>query len=117
MAAIITLKVDIDPVTGIPSKNLTNDVKTRLKNELNVDAKTTEEAMTNEKVLKYIQECIDKTNSKAVSRAAHVRKWKLIPTDFSLPGGELTPTLKLKRKVTENKYKALIEEMYQDAKI
>jgi long-subunit acyl-CoA synthetase (AMP-forming) len=36
----------------------------------------------------------------------------LIPIDFSIPGGELTPTMKLKRKVTEKKFKALIEEMF-----
>jgi len=38
---------------------------------------------------------------KSVSRAAYIRKWKLLIDDFSLPGGELTPTLKLRRKVTE----------------
>jgi long-subunit acyl-CoA synthetase (AMP-forming) len=35
-----------------------------------------------------------------------------LPIDFSLPGGEFTPTMKLKRKVTELKYKVFVEEMY-----
>jgi long-chain-fatty-acid--CoA ligase ACSBG len=52
------------------------------------------------------------TNKKSVSRAAHIRKFKLLPTDFSIPGGELTPTLKLKRKVTEKKYASLVDEMF-----
>lgn len=53
-----------------------------------------------------------------VSKAAHIKKFKLIPTDFSMPGGELTPTMKLKRKVTEQKYKAVIDELYKaDAKM
>ncbi len=60
-----------------------------------------------------MNQCIEKANSKAVSRAAHIRKFKLLPLDFSLKGGEFTPTLKLKRKVTEQKYKALIDEMYE----
>ena len=30
-----------------------------------------------------------------MSKAAHVRKFLLLPTDFSLAGGELTPTLKV----------------------
>jgi long-subunit acyl-CoA synthetase (AMP-forming) len=47
-----------------------------------------------------------------VSRAAQIRKWKLLPVDFSLPGGEFTPTMKLKRKVTEQKYKDIVEEFY-----
>lgn len=45
MSALITLKTDIDPATGVPSKNLTSDVKARIKNELNVEVKTTDEAM------------------------------------------------------------------------
>ena len=47
-----------------------------------------------------------------MSRAAHIRKFKLLPEDFSVPGGELTPTLKLKRKVTEKKYKQFVDEMF-----
>jgi len=47
---------------------------------------------------------VAKTNNELVSKAAHIRKFKLLPVDFSQPGGELTPTMKLKRKVTEQKY-------------
>ena len=47
-----------------------------------------------------------------------MRKFKLVTLDFSIPGGELTPTLKLKRKVTENKYIDLVTEMFaQNAKL
>lgn len=48
----------------------------------------------------------------SVSKAAHVKKFKLLPTDFSLPGGELTPTMKLKRKVTEKKYEKEVDDIY-----
>lgn len=56
--------------------------------------------------------CIAATNKKSVSKATHVKKFKLIDTDFSIAGGELTPTMKLKRKVTEKKYIKEIEDMY-----
>ena len=69
----------------------------------------------NDKVKKFIDSCIQKTNSKAVSRAAHVRKWTLLPVDFSIPGGEFTPTLKLKRKVTEKKFQKIVDKMYAEA--
>ena len=104
----------MDMQTGLPSKNLTLEAQTIFKNECNVDIKTTDEALANEIVLKYINSCIEKANNKAVSRAAHVRKFKIIPVDFSLIGGEYTPTMKLKRKVTEKKYKSLIEEMFEE---
>lgn len=45
----------------------------------------------------------------AVSKAAFVRKWAIVDGDFSIDGGELTPTMKLKRKVVYKKFEALIE--------
>ena len=59
-----------------------------------------------------MQKIIDETNKLSVSRAAHIRKFKLLAQDFSIPGGECTPTLKLKRKVTEAKHKTHIDEMF-----
>ena len=104
MAAIITFKVDIDPKSGLPSNNLMPETVTLFKKELGLDIKTSDEACSNQKVKDYVKACLDRTNAKSVSRAAHIRKFSLIPVDFSIPGGELTPTLKLKRKVTEKKY-------------
>ena len=43
-----------------------------------------------------------------------MRKWRFVKIDFSLPGGEFTPTLKLKRKVAEKKYGELVEQMYAE---
>ena len=104
MGALITFKVDIDMKTGLPSHNLLEDTRSFFKKELGLDLKTSDEACKEPKVSEFIKQCIEKTNGKAVSRAAHIRKFKLLPDDFSIPGGELTPTMKLKRKVTEKKY-------------
>ena len=101
MAALITFKVDIDPASGNPSKTLLPDISKFFKNERNLDITTPDEACSNPKVIEYMNKCIERTNARAVSRAAHVRKIKLLPVDFSIPGGQLTPTMKLKRKVTE----------------
>ena len=104
MACLITFKVDVDPKTGVPSRNLMPEAINLFKNELKEDIKTTDQALASPKVSEYIKKCIELNNKKSVSRAAHIRKFKLLPDDFSIPGGELTPTLKLKRKVTEKKY-------------
>lgn len=104
MACLITFKVDIDMMTGLPSKQLTNEAFTFFKKELNLDIKTSTEACKEPIVKDYIVKCLELTNQKSISRAAHIRKFLLLDSDFSIPGGELTPTLKLKRKVTELKY-------------
>ena len=44
-----------------------------------------------------------------------VRRVALLPDDFSIDGGELTPTLKVKRRVIDEKYSGLIEELYDGA--
>ena len=51
-------------------------------------------------------------NGKAVSRASKVGKWALLTTDFTEKGGELTPTLKLKRSVAQDIHKQPITELY-----
>ena len=43
-----------------------------------------------------------------------IKKFKLLPNELSIDGGELTPTLKLKRKIINQKYADLIEEIYKD---
>jgi len=104
MAALITFKVEVDPKSGIPSRNLTPEAMNTFKQHIGEELKTTDEAIAEPKVAAYIKQCIEATNKKSVSRAQHMRKFKLLPDDFSIPGGELTPTLKLKRKVTEKKF-------------
>ena len=104
MGALVTFKVDIDMKTGQPSHNLMEEAKVFFKKELGLDLKTSDEAIAEPKVSEFVKQCIEATNSKSVSRAAHIRKFKLLPDDFSIPGGELTPTMKLKRSVTTKKY-------------
>ena len=112
MACLITFKVEVDMKSGLPSHDLTTESKTFFKEELGVDLATSDEAVAEPKVADYIKKCIEKTNQKSVSRAAHIRKFKLLADDFSIPGNELTPTLKLKRKVTEKKHQQYVDEMF-----
>jgi long-chain acyl-CoA synthetase len=66
-----------------------------------------------------IYEIIDKevaTLQKDLSNYERVRKFVLLSRQFSVDGGEVTPTLKIRRKVVEEKYQSLIEEMYKVVK-
>jgi long-chain acyl-CoA synthetase len=49
-----------------------------------------------------------------LARYESIRKWHLLAEDFSVDGGELTPTQKLKRRVVESKYAEIIEGFYSD---
>lgn len=42
-----------------------------------------------------------------------IRRVALLPNEFTIDGGELTPTLKVKRNVIDERYGALIEELYE----
>jgi len=62
---------------------------------------------------RYIQRGIDEYNATyAVSNAQKIQKFVLLPGDFSERGGELTPTLKLRRAAAVEKYAAAIERLY-----
>ena len=63
-------------------------------------------------IMGAIQAGIDKANKKAVSNAARVQKWTILPTDVSIPGGELGPTLKLKRFFFNQKYETAVDRFY-----
>ncbi|MDQ1347182.1 MAG: long-chain acyl-CoA synthetase [Acidobacteriota bacterium] len=47
-----------------------------------------------------------------LARFETVRKFEVLTTEFSVDGGELTPTLKLKRKVVRQKFAERIEKLY-----
>ncbi|KAG9354120.1 hypothetical protein JZ751_012244, partial [Albula glossodonta] len=50
-------------------------------------------------IFKAIQEGIDRVNIRATSNAQKVQKWMILERDFSISGGELGPTMKLKRPI------------------
>ena len=65
----------------------------------------------NEKVKAKFNEEV-KELMKSIAQYEQVKKVTILPRGFTIDSGELTPTLKLKRKVIHNKYKDLIEGMY-----
>lgn len=75
-----------------------------------------ESASHDEKFLGFLQRQIDAVNSR-LARVQAVKKFKVIPKEFTIEGGELTPTMKVKRKVVTEKYKSEINQLYSaDAK-
>jgi len=64
-------------------------------------------------VARYEQEVKEVTGE--LAKFEQIKKITLLPREFSLEGGELTPTLKVKRRVVEQKYKDMIDRMYEGA--
>ena len=96
------------------TNDLAPDAKAHLESKCGVSLTTTDEACKNEKVKKYIEQCVAETNKKAISNAAKIKNFSLVPTDFTVPGGELTPTLKLRRGETVKKYQELVNAFYKE---
>ncbi|MBP7997863.1 MAG: long-chain fatty acid--CoA ligase [Chloroflexi bacterium] len=71
------------------------------------------ELTTHPSCLAEIQKAVEKVNS-LFAKVEHVRRFTVLPQNFSVEGGELTPTLKLKRRIIHKKYEAIIESMYTD---
>jgi long-chain acyl-CoA synthetase len=69
------------------------------------------ELINNPKTQRLFEERLAVYNEK-FARVEQIKKFKLLEQSFSQEMGELTPTLKVKRKVVNQKYKALLEEMY-----
>jgi long-chain acyl-CoA synthetase len=72
---------------------------------------TIEDAVHNPKVLDLYRELIDSFN-KFFNHVEQVKKFELLPNEWTIDSGELTPTLKLKRKVIMEKYRDVIERIY-----
>ncbi len=82
--------------------------------ENNVDYRNNDDLIRNAKVRTLYQHAIDYVNSDEPSERRIVT-FALLAEDFSIEGGELTPTLKVKRRVIATKYAELIDAMYAAA--
>ncbi len=70
-----------------------------------------EKLLNDPKVHHQYKEIIDEAN-KAFNPVEQIKKFELLPKEWSIEGGELTPTLKLKRKVIMEKYGDVVKRIY-----
>ena len=67
--------------------------------------------LDNQKILDMIQKHVDECNTH-LAKYESIKSIRIVKNDFSQEGGELTPSLKLKRKIVLQKYNDLIDDMY-----
>ncbi|NXU17010.1 ACBG2 ligase, partial [Pardalotus punctatus] len=116
LAMLLTLKCVVDAETGEPGDDLTAEALEYCQKLGSKATKVSEIISSKDKAIyAAIQKGISAVNEGAVSNAQKVQKWVLLEKDFSLFGGELGPTMKLKRPVVAQKYRDQIAAFYTDA--
>jgi long-chain acyl-CoA synthetase len=75
------------------------------------DGKSYEELVKSPELEKEIADCIEQLNGR-VNRWESIKKWIILDHDLTVESGELTPSMKVKRKVVEENYKAEIDKLY-----
>lgn len=90
--------------------NLANLKEWCTKNHVNADAPA-DKILRDPKVIELYKNIVEEYNQ-LFNHVEQVKKFELLESEWTIDGGELTPTLKLKRKVIMEKYKTAIERIY-----
>ena len=72
-----------------------------------------EELVTRADVVSLYQEVVDALN-RELSQFERIKRIAILPAEFTIESGELTPTLKVKRKVVEERWRDAIEALYKE---
>ena len=67
----------------------------------------------NENIFNFVSDEIEKLNQK-FSNPEQIKKFSILPRDFSIDEGELTPTLKIRRKQINDNWSEVISAMYSE---
>jgi len=114
LTMLVTLKTEPDkemePTMVLNGDSLDSSI------EMGSAAKTVQEAKACPKWKAFINAGMKAANATTTSNAQKVQKWYMVEKDFSVGGGELTPTMKLKRPVVTKQYMDIIKgpELYGD---
>ncbi|WGY03510.1 AMP-binding protein [Nocardioides sp. QY071] len=97
VVAVLTLDAEIAPLVGA---------------QLGIPAGTSlAELAQHPAMLAVAQQAVDAANER-LSRPEQVKAWELLPVEWTAESEELTPTLKLKRRVVHAKYADVLERLY-----
>ncbi|KAM9181713.1 long-chain-fatty-acid--CoA ligase ACSBG1 isoform 3-T3 [Mergus octosetaceus] len=115
LSMLLTLKSVLDPDTSDPTDLLTEQAREFCQKTGSKATKVSEIVATRDQAIyQAIQEGINKVNMSATNRVHCIQKWIVLPRDFSISGGELGPTMKLKRLTVLEKYRKEVDSFYQE---
>ena len=118
LSCLLTPRVELDMTTLTPTDTLEPRAVAWLRSLCGTNIRTVSELLQSPnwpEISAAMDAGIERANINAVSNVAKIKKWKLLSKDFSVNGGELSPTLKLKRSHVAEMYADVIEGMYGDS--
>ena len=78
---------------------------------MKLHAASREELVRHPEVLRLYQEVLDRLNG-SLAQFERVKRFALLPTEFTMERGELTPTMKVRRQVVEQRWRSVIDTIY-----
>ncbi|KAG7514292.1 long-chain-fatty-acid-CoA ligase ACSBG2 isoform X2 [Solea senegalensis] len=115
LSMLLTIKCQVNADTGEPEDELSSEaVEFCRKAGSNATRVSDIASGRDQAVYAAIQEGITRVNEKATSNAQRIQKWIVLDQDFSIVGGELGPTMKVKRPEVMKMYKMQIDNIYEE---
>ncbi|KAM4628692.1 long-chain-fatty-acid--CoA ligase ACSBG2 isoform 2-T2 [Polymixia lowei] len=115
LSMLLTIKCQVNMETGAPEDELTPEAVGLCRRLGSNAARVSEISGGRDRTIHAaIQEGINRVNENAASNAQRIQKWIVLDRDFSITGGELGATMKLKRPVVMKMYKEQIENFYKE---
>lgn len=116
LSILLTMKSNVNVNTMEPLDTLT-DVSKEWCGALGVEVERVSQLANqpDPRVVMAIDSAMERLNKEATSNAQKIQKWTILPVDFSIPGGELGPTMKLKRPFVVKMYADEIENLYKES--
>ena len=72
------------------------------------------ELIRNPKIIALVQRIIDEVN-RSLASFESIKKFVILPNEFTVESGELTPSMKVRRSLINQRYKAELDSMYADS--
>ena len=111
LSLLLTLKLEVTS-TGEPTVLFTKEAKNILK-LIGSESQNSVDVTDDSQIKQYIDNGIKEVNKLATSNVHTIKKWVILPIIFTEKSGELTPTMKLKRRFIYKKYKDYIDGLYE----
>ncbi len=92
---------------------LDRDAVIRYANENHIFFSEFSELIKNLKIINWVQKMVDEVN-RSLAPYETIKKFVILPHEFTVAGGELTPSLKIRRKWISQKYQSEVESLYAE---